>query len=123
MHPTDSNGGAENRSPSQSRHSIAKALDIVGTRSAALVLYEAYRGITRFSDFANRIGMTGAVTAVRLRKLTSEGLLTKRPYRVSGQRTRYEYVLTVKGSDLLSAILMLEEWGSKHLSLENGCLP
>ncbi|MGR6520187.1 winged helix-turn-helix transcriptional regulator (plasmid) [Rhodococcus erythropolis] len=117
MHPTPSIGGAANRNLLRSHHSIAKALTIIGTRSAALILYEAYRGTTRFSDFANQIEITGAVTAVRLRELTREGLLTKRPYRASGQRTRFEYVLTTKGLEILSAIVMLEEWGDKHLPL------
>ncbi|MBD0323946.1 MAG: helix-turn-helix transcriptional regulator [Aldersonia sp.] len=99
--------------------SIAKALDIVGTRSAILILREAYYGTTRFDGFASRVGITEAVAAKQLRKLTEAGLLAKRPYRLEGQRTRNEYVLTDMGRDLLPAVIALMQWGDKYLQ-ENG---
>jgi len=95
--------------------SIARALDIIGTRSAILILREAYYGTRRFDSFAGRIGITDAAAAKQLRKLTNAGLLEKRPYRESGQRTRYEYILTQKGLDLLPAIVALWQWGDKYL--------
>ncbi|MBC2642812.1 MULTISPECIES: helix-turn-helix domain-containing protein [unclassified Rhodococcus (in: high G+C Gram-positive bacteria)] len=100
--------------------SIAKAMDIVGTRSAVLILREAYYGTTRFDDFAQRVGITEAVAAARLRKLTTEGLFERSPYREPGQRTRYEYVLTEKGRDLLPAVLALMQWGDKYLQADYG---
>lgn len=99
--------------------SIAKALDIVGTRSAILILREAYYGTTRFDGFASRVGITEAVAAKQLRKLTEAGLLTKRPYQLEGQRTRHEYVLTDMGRDLLPAVIALMQWGDKYLQ-DNG---
>ncbi|MFB8008589.1 winged helix-turn-helix transcriptional regulator [Nocardia sp. NPDC056000] len=95
--------------------SIAKALDIVGTRSAMLILREAYYGVTRFDGFATRIGITDAAASSALRKLTDAGLLEKRPYQEEGKRTRHEYVLTPMGSDLLPAVLALWQWGDKYL--------
>ncbi|WP_072689723.1 winged helix-turn-helix transcriptional regulator [Rhodococcus marinonascens] len=94
--------------------SIAKAMDVVGTRSAMLILREAYYGTTRFDDFARRVGITEAVAASRLRELTAEGLFVRQPYKEPGQRTRYEYVLTEKGRDLLPAVLALMQWGDKY---------
>lgn len=95
--------------------SLVKALDVVGTRSALLILREAYYGTTRFDGFAQRVGITEAATAKQLRKLTDEGLLVKRPYREEGRRTRHEYVLTDKGRDLLPAVLALMQWGNTYL--------
>ncbi|MBP2188370.1 DNA-binding HxlR family transcriptional regulator [Nocardia goodfellowii] len=95
--------------------SIAKALDIVGTRSAILILREAYYGTRRFDGFAARIGITDAAAAAQLRKLTAAGLLEKRPYQEEGRRTRHEYVLTQMGRDLLPAVLALMQWGDAHL--------
>ncbi|WP_330184299.1 helix-turn-helix transcriptional regulator [Nocardia sp. NBC_01503] len=95
--------------------SIAKALDIVGTRSAMLILRECFYGTTRFDGFATRVGITDAAASSALRKLTEAGLLEKRPYREEGKRTRHEYALTPMGSDLLPAVLALWQWGDEYL--------
>lgn len=100
--------------------SIGKAMDVIGTRSAVLILREAYYGTTRFDDFAKRVGITEAVAASRLRELTAKGLFERQPYKEPGQRTRYEYVLTEKGRDLLPAVLALMQWGDKYLQGEHG---
>ncbi|MEU4394240.1 helix-turn-helix domain-containing protein [Kribbella sp. NPDC023855] len=95
--------------------SIARALDIVGTRSAVLILREAYYGTRRFDGFAGRVGITDAAAAKQLRKLTEAGLLEKRRYQEDGQRARDEYVLTQKGLDLLPAVVALWQWGDEYL--------
>lgn len=102
--------------------SLAKAIDLVGTRSALLILREAYYGTTRFDAFSSRVGITEAVAAKQLRRLTEAGLLTKQPYREAGQRTRHEYVLTDMGRDLLPALLTLMQWGDKYLQPRGGPL-
>ncbi|WP_433523584.1 winged helix-turn-helix transcriptional regulator [Nocardia pseudovaccinii] len=95
--------------------SIAKAMDLIGTRSAILILREAYYGTTRFDGFAARVGITDAAASGQLRKLTEAGLLAKRPYQESGKRTRHEYVLTDMGRDLLPVVLALMQWGDAYL--------
>ena len=95
---------------------IGKALDIIGTRSAMLIIREAFYGTTRFDDFADRVGITEAVAAARLRELTGAGLFEKVPYREPGQRTRYEYRLTRMGVDLAPAVVGLYQWGGAYLS-------
>ena len=102
------------------RCSISRAMRIVGTRSAMLLLREAYYGTTRFDDFAQRVGITEAVASARLKELVEAGLLAKSPYREPGQRTRYEYVLTDMGRDLLPAVLALMQWGDRWLSGPGG---
>ncbi|NMN98162.1 winged helix-turn-helix transcriptional regulator [Antrihabitans stalactiti] len=103
-----------------SRCSIGKAMEVVGTRSAILILREALYGTTRFDDFAQRVGITQAVAATRLKDLTAAGLLDKQPYQEPGQRTRYEYILTEKGADLLPVVMALMQWGDKHLQGAEG---
>jgi DNA-binding HxlR family transcriptional regulator len=95
---------------------IDKALNIIGTRSAMLIIREAFYGTTRFDDFAERVGITEAVAAARLRELTEAGLFEKVPYREPGQRTRYEYQLTQMGADLAPAVIGLYQWGGAYLS-------
>ncbi|MET7771285.1 helix-turn-helix domain-containing protein [Nocardia sp. NPDC005366] len=95
--------------------SIAKAMDLIGTRSAILILREAYYGTRRFDGFASRVGITDAAASAQLRKLTDAGLLAKRPYQEEGKRTRHEYVLTQMGRDLLPALLALMQWGDAYL--------
>jgi DNA-binding HxlR family transcriptional regulator len=97
------------------RCSIDKAMRAIGTRSAILLLREAYYGTTRFDDFARRVGITEAVAAARLRELTELGVLAKQPYKEAGRRTRQEYVLTEMGRDLLPVVMGLMQWGDKYL--------
>jgi DNA-binding HxlR family transcriptional regulator len=93
---------------------ISRALAVVGNRSVLLILREAYYGTTRFDDFATRVGIAESMAAARLRDLVAAGLLERRPYQEPGQRTRYEYVLTEAGADLLPVVLGLGRWGEKH---------
>ena len=94
---------------------IEQTMAVVGTRSAMLILREAYYGTTRFDDFAQRVGITRAATSARLAELVDAGLLTRRPYREPGQRTREEYVLTDAGTDLMPVVWGMFEWGRRHL--------
>lgn len=102
------------------RCSVGRAMDVIGTRSAVLLMREAYYGTTRFADFADRVGITEAVAATRLRELIEAGLLRQQPYREPGQRTRQEYVLTEMGRDLLPVVVALMEWGDRYLADPTG---
>lgn len=102
------------------RCSIDKALGVVGTRSALLLMREAFYGTRRFDDFAARVGISDAVASSRLRELVDAGLLERRPYREPGRRTRDEYVLTDMGRDLAPAALALMQWGDRYLTGDAG---
>lgn len=97
---------------------IDRAMQVVGTRSAMLLLREAWYGTTRFDDFATRVGLSDAVTSARLRELVAAGLLERRPYQEAGQRTRHEYVLTESGTDLVPVLTGLAAWAGKHVPRE-----
>jgi DNA-binding HxlR family transcriptional regulator len=102
------------------RCSIAKALDVITTRSAFLILREAFYGTTRFDDFAQRVGISEPVTAARLRELVDDGLLEREDYREPGQRTRRRYRLTDKGAELFPALVALMQWGDRWLADRDG---
>jgi DNA-binding HxlR family transcriptional regulator len=102
------------------RCSIARTLTVVGTRSALLIMREAFYGTRRFDDFARLVGVTEAVAAARLRELVAAGLLERTPYQEPGQRTRHEYVLTQMGRDLLPVALAMVQFGDRHLAGEQG---
>jgi DNA-binding HxlR family transcriptional regulator len=94
---------------------IEKTMSVAGTKSAMLIMREAYYGTTRFDDFARRVGITKAATSARLAELVEAGLLTKQPYQEPGQRSRDEYVLTDAGTDFMPVVWAMFEWGRHHL--------
>jgi DNA-binding HxlR family transcriptional regulator len=98
---------------------IEKTMSVLGTKSAMLIMREAYYGTTRFDDFARRVGITKAATSARLTELVGLGLLARRPYREPGQRSRDEYVLTDAGIDFMPVIWSMFEWGRRHLPGRN----
>ena len=93
---------------------IARALEVIPTRSAFLILREAFYGTTRFDEFAERVGISEPITAARLRELVDEGLLEREDYREPGQRTRQRYRLTEKGADLFPVLVALMQWGDRY---------
>jgi DNA-binding HxlR family transcriptional regulator len=105
---------------SADRCSIAATLDVVGTRSAFLLLREAFYGASRFDEFVARAGVSEPVAAARLRELVEHGLLEREPYREPGQRTRHRYRLTAKGADLLPVLVALMGWGDRWLGPDGG---
>ena len=99
--------------------SIEQTMTVLGTKSAMLIMREAYYGTTRFDDFARRVGITKAAASARLSELVDLGMLTRRPYREVGQRTRDEYVLTEAGVDFMPVVWAMFQWGQQHLPGRN----
>jgi DNA-binding HxlR family transcriptional regulator len=90
---------------------IERALKVIGTRSALVLLREAFWGARRFEDLARLAGITEQIAATRLRQLVDAGVLAKQPYKEPGKRTRYEYVLTARGRQIFPVIVSLIEFG------------
>jgi DNA-binding HxlR family transcriptional regulator len=99
--------------------SIEKTMSVLGTKSAMLIMREAFYGTTRFDDFARRVGITKAAASARLSEIVDLGMLTRRPYRDAGQRTRDEYVLTEAGVDFMPVVWAMFQWGQRHLPGSN----
>jgi DNA-binding HxlR family transcriptional regulator len=77
---------------------IERSLELIGTRSAMILLREVFYGGARFEDLVRRTGLSEAVAAGRLKELVRHDVLDRRPYREPGSRTRHEYVLTERGA-------------------------
>lgn len=99
---------------------IARALEVLPTRSTFLLLREAFYGTSRFDDFRQRAGLSEPATAARLRELVDHGLLERENYREPGQRTRQEYRLSEKGAELFPALVALMQWGDRWLDESGG---
>jgi DNA-binding HxlR family transcriptional regulator len=109
----------EEAAPSYNEHCpINRAMGLVGSRSAMLIMREAFFGTSRFDDFVQRVDMAPATASTHLRALTEAGLLRRQPYREPGGRTRDEYALTPAGADLMPVVLSLFEWGRRHTDVQ-----
>jgi DNA-binding HxlR family transcriptional regulator len=94
--------------------SIADALGVVGDKYALLVLRETLFGVHRFDAIARNTGAPRDILTARLRKLVEAGVLEKVLYQ--DRPVRYEYRPTRAGRELQPVLLMLKEWGDKHLA-------
>ena len=90
---------------------MERALELIGTRSAMVLLREAFFGARRFDDLVRRAGVTEPIAAKRLKQLVDAGVLERRPYREAGHRTRHEYVLTEQGRGLFPVLAALMSFG------------
>ncbi|WP_447587427.1 winged helix-turn-helix transcriptional regulator [Microbacterium lacticum] len=90
---------------------MESALDVVGTRSAMLLIRELFYGGTRFDALARRTALSEAVVAGRLKQLHDAEIVERRPYQKAGQRTRDEYVLTPRGRALYPILVAFMAWG------------
>jgi DNA-binding HxlR family transcriptional regulator len=94
--------------------SIARSLQVIGDRWTLLILRDAFRGVRRFDDFANDLGVARNLLADRLTRLVEHGILEKVPYQE--RPLRHEYRLTARGLDLSPALVAFMRWGDKHLA-------
>lgn len=92
--------------------SIARTLEIVGERWTLLIVRDAFRGIRRFDDLQESLGISRNVLAERLARLVDEGVLERVRYQERPER--FEYVLTAKGRELRVALAALRQWGDNH---------
>ncbi|MFD4957816.1 winged helix-turn-helix transcriptional regulator [Microbacterium sp. NPDC058389] len=95
---------------------IERTTQILGNRTALLVLREAFYGTTRFEDFCDRVGMARSVGASRLRALEGANLLRRRSYQAPGKRAREEYILTPAGAELEPIVMGIFSWGRRHVA-------
>ena len=94
--------------------SIQATLEVVGDRWTLLILRNIFRGVHRFSQMADDLGIAKNLLADRLAKLVDHDIVHKVPYQ---QRPlRHEYRLTPKGMDLSPALVALMGWGDRWTS-------
>ena len=90
--------------------SAARALEVAGERWSLLILRNAaFAGVTRFTDFQERLGIAPNVLSARLETFVAEGLMTV----LRSSTGHGEYHLTEKGLDFKPVIIALTEWGDR----------
>ncbi|WP_033440489.1 winged helix-turn-helix transcriptional regulator [Saccharothrix sp. NRRL B-16314] len=98
--------------------SVARTLEVVGERWTLLIVRDALMGITRFDGFLNSLPIARNVLSDRLNGLVDHGVMERVQYQ--DRPPRHEYLLTGKGRELMSVIVVLMEWGDRHLPLPPG---
>jgi DNA-binding HxlR family transcriptional regulator len=87
---------------------VASGLARVGDAWSMLILRDASRGLARFDQFRNNLGIAPNILARRLAALTDDGLLERRRY--SERPPRFEYVLTDAGRAFLPILVLIGDW-------------
>ncbi|GAA5160178.1 helix-turn-helix domain-containing protein [Pseudonocardia eucalypti] len=96
------------------RCSVQRTLEVLGERWTLLILREAFRGATRFSEFREALGIAPDVLTQRLGVLVDAGVLEKRSYREPGSRGRDAYHLTDSGQAVKLILGALQQWGDQY---------
>ena len=91
---------------------IARGLEHVGEWWSILILRDAFRGLTRFDEFSESLGIAPNMLARRLTALVEAGLL--RRHRYTDRPPRDEYLLTDRGRDFRPVMLAMLAFGNKH---------
>ncbi len=91
---------------------IARGLEHVGEWWSILILRDAFRGLRRFDEFRDSLGIAPTMLTKRLNSLVEAGLLERRPY--SEHPPRDEYVLTEVGRDFRPVLLAMMAFGNRH---------
>ena len=92
---------------------ITNVLDTLGDKWTLLVIRDLVLGKRRYREFTSSPEKIASnILANRLKKLESEGLITRRAYQRNP--VRYEYFLTEKGEGLKPVLEAILVWGQKH---------
>ena len=92
---------------------LAKAMELIGKRWTAFILYQLLDGPQRFNEIESALPVSGRLLSERLKELEKEGLVERHVYTETA--IRVEYVLTDKGYALEPAIRCMEDWASNWL--------
>jgi DNA-binding HxlR family transcriptional regulator len=97
--------------PHQQACPIAASLNQLGDAWTLLIVREANRGVSRFSDFHRNTGIAKNLLAQRLTQMVEHGILEK--HDVGNLGTRFEYRLSVKGKALEPIMATMIQWGNE----------
>ncbi len=95
------------------RCQIVRTLEIVGEKWSLLIVRNAFRGQTTFSQFRDQLGIPSDILTARLSTLVEKGILEKRSYRDAGNRQRFSYHLTPAGEGLKLVMAAINQWGDE----------
>ncbi|MFF5996233.1 MULTISPECIES: winged helix-turn-helix transcriptional regulator [unclassified Lysinibacillus] len=90
---------------------LAKAMELIGKRWTALIIYQLLGGPQRFNAIEAALPISGRLLSERLKELEKEEIVERKVY--SEVPIRVEYSLTEKGRFLEGAIREIENWAQK----------
>ncbi len=93
---------------------IARSLDVIGDWWSLLIVRDALKGMTRFSDFQTSLGVSKNILTRRLRTLVQKDVLEQVP--AADGSAYQEYRLTEKGRRLHKVLVALGQWGLESLA-------
>lgn len=96
-----------------SQVAIEHTLSVIGDRWSILIVRAALRGLRRFDEFIDDLGIARPVLSDRLRRLVDHGVLAKALYQEHPKR--YEYRLTEAGVALSPVLVALVRWSEDHV--------
>jgi len=91
---------------------IARGLEHVGEWWSILILRDAFRGLSKFDEFTESLGIAPNMLARRLAALVEAGLMKRERY--NERPPRDAYVLTERGRDFRPVMLAMLAFGNKH---------
>ena len=87
---------------------LAKAMELIGKRWTALIIYQLLDGPQRFNAIESALPISGRLLSERLKELEKEQIVERKMY--SEVPIRVEYSLTEKGRSLEGAVREIETW-------------
>ena len=92
---------------------LSKAMELVGKRWTALIIYQLLEGPQRFNAIEAALPISGRLLSERLKELEKEGIVERKVY--SEVPVREEYNLTDKGLSLEQTVREIEIWAKTWL--------
>jgi DNA-binding HxlR family transcriptional regulator len=96
-----------------SHAAIEHTLNVIGDRWSILIVRAALRGLHRFDEFVEDLGIARPVLTERLRRLVEHGVMVKVPYQ--DHPRRHEYRLTEAGIALSPVLVALVRWSDRFV--------
>ncbi|MBE1469784.1 winged helix-turn-helix transcriptional regulator [Kibdelosporangium phytohabitans] len=91
------------------------ALDVMGGKWKALILWELIDGALRFGELRRRVaGISERVLILQLKELQACGLVHRELYHQVPPKV--EYTLTELGESLITAMTPLGAWGERNMA-------
>ena len=92
---------------------LSKAMELVGKRWTALIIYQLLEGPQRFNAIEAALPISGRLLSERLKELEKEGIVERKVF--SEVPIRVEYNLTEKGYSLERTVREIEIWAKNWL--------
>jgi DNA-binding HxlR family transcriptional regulator len=101
---------------------IASAMEIIGNKWTAVLLRDLCSGPKRFGQLERSlVGISPRTLSQRLDDLETQGIISRQM--LDEIPPRHEYVLTVKGQDLVPILKQMAVWGAKYYQNDRPCEP